>query len=349
MSNPDHLKILKEGVEKWNKWREKNPEIKPDLSKADLRGANLREADLSGSVLTKADLRGADLSEAIVDKFTLDFAKGIKGIKGALVQVGVNGIWSKSPDSAALMTLTPPGDSMQGSNPIAIIESLKRARRLHGFSLALIGILLLIYVLGLKEIEFPYVKNLKLASERFGLLAIPISIGLLSLVNTFMADALKGARYLNDRKSAMIVGNFPWSLSKYTGSDFIKQLLSLFTRLAMSFHPLAYLYYITFIYSKKWGMFNITILFLSLMLLLVFSIWTFLISEQFQKPIFFDRETEKKRMDDFDKLPETVAKQTGSIIEQTDSIRNQTSSIRELTELLKPKQDRKTIEDSGTG
>ena len=41
IANEEHLKILKQGVEAWNKWREKNPQITPDLSKADLYKANL--------------------------------------------------------------------------------------------------------------------------------------------------------------------------------------------------------------------------------------------------------------------------------------------------------------------
>jgi hypothetical protein len=42
MANPEHLSILKQGVEAWNEWRRANY-IKPDLSRADLRDANLRE------------------------------------------------------------------------------------------------------------------------------------------------------------------------------------------------------------------------------------------------------------------------------------------------------------------
>jgi hypothetical protein len=61
----------------WNAWRDKNPYIRPDLSKvhlivanlsgANLRGADLREADFSGAVSglgAGADLSGADLSGA---------------------------------------------------------------------------------------------------------------------------------------------------------------------------------------------------------------------------------------------------------------------------------------------
>ena len=46
MANAEHLKILKEGVEMWNRLREKNENITPDLFRADLKGANLRSAKL---------------------------------------------------------------------------------------------------------------------------------------------------------------------------------------------------------------------------------------------------------------------------------------------------------------
>ena len=64
MANEEHLKILRQGVEVWNQWREENPEIRPDLSKADLS-----EADLSG-----ADLFRANLSEALLFRANLFWA-----------------------------------------------------------------------------------------------------------------------------------------------------------------------------------------------------------------------------------------------------------------------------------
>jgi len=69
MANEEHLAILKQGVEAWNKWREENPTIVPnligrDLSRADLHQANLRAADLHRANLRAADLCGADLREA---------------------------------------------------------------------------------------------------------------------------------------------------------------------------------------------------------------------------------------------------------------------------------------------
>jgi uncharacterized protein YjbI with pentapeptide repeats len=71
MANPEHFAILKQGVEGWNRWRQKYPAVKPDLSEADLRGPNFRgpnlsgvnfsETKLNGVVLREADFRGADL------------------------------------------------------------------------------------------------------------------------------------------------------------------------------------------------------------------------------------------------------------------------------------------------
>ncbi|WP_300000208.1 pentapeptide repeat-containing protein [Anabaena sp. AL09] len=62
MANPEHLAILKQGVGVWNEWREENPDIIPDLTEADLRGANLSDADLRDANLSNADLSNADLS-----------------------------------------------------------------------------------------------------------------------------------------------------------------------------------------------------------------------------------------------------------------------------------------------
>jgi len=64
MANPEHLKILEEGVEVWNKWRRTNPSVLPDLSEAQLRGMSLRECDLSDADLTGANLSGSNLTGA---------------------------------------------------------------------------------------------------------------------------------------------------------------------------------------------------------------------------------------------------------------------------------------------
>jgi hypothetical protein len=80
MANPEHLEILRRGVEAWNKWRREHPDVRPDLRHADFRrvrragffyatfsGADLTSADLFDANLRGVDLPGADLSGASLD------------------------------------------------------------------------------------------------------------------------------------------------------------------------------------------------------------------------------------------------------------------------------------------
>jgi uncharacterized protein YjbI with pentapeptide repeats len=62
MANEEHLAILRQGVDAWNAWREKDPKVKPDLVGANLRMANLKMANLSWAKLDKVDLSEANLS-----------------------------------------------------------------------------------------------------------------------------------------------------------------------------------------------------------------------------------------------------------------------------------------------
>jgi TIR domain/Pentapeptide repeats (8 copies) len=70
VANPEHLKILKQGVKLWNDWRKANPQSEPDVSGVDLEGANLRGINLGGSYhpelgnLGHIDLEGINLSNA---------------------------------------------------------------------------------------------------------------------------------------------------------------------------------------------------------------------------------------------------------------------------------------------
>jgi hypothetical protein len=76
MAKEEHLAILKQGVDEWNRWRKENPEIKPDLSEenlcgTDLRGANLCEANMYGINLSDADFSSANLCEADITRANL--------------------------------------------------------------------------------------------------------------------------------------------------------------------------------------------------------------------------------------------------------------------------------------
>src|SRR6516225_527074 len=90
MANDQHVAMLKKGVDAWNTWRGKNPDVVPDLSgenltnahlpranlrQADLRQVDLRRADLSGATLHAADLFKATLREADLRKANLFIAR----------------------------------------------------------------------------------------------------------------------------------------------------------------------------------------------------------------------------------------------------------------------------------
>jgi uncharacterized protein YjbI with pentapeptide repeats len=64
VANPEHLKLLQQGVDVWNAWRLEKPTIRPDLSGATLSGVNLSEANLSWAYLNRANLSGANLQKA---------------------------------------------------------------------------------------------------------------------------------------------------------------------------------------------------------------------------------------------------------------------------------------------
>src|SRR5271157_5814353 len=78
MANPEHLAILKQGVEKWNNWREKHPEVLPDLNEADLSGLDVVEevsvADDARTIIFRKNLAGADFSRAGVSRTDLTWA-----------------------------------------------------------------------------------------------------------------------------------------------------------------------------------------------------------------------------------------------------------------------------------
>ncbi len=72
MANPEQLKILRQGVQHWNEWREANPHTYIDLREtnlngADLRGVNFSEVDVGRAQFEEANLSGANLRRANLD------------------------------------------------------------------------------------------------------------------------------------------------------------------------------------------------------------------------------------------------------------------------------------------
>lgn len=117
MAIEEHLAVIKQGVEAWNRWRDANPALQPDLSRVNfwsletsdpylmealwnvwhperksynlknvnftstnLRGACLSSADLRGARFNCADLSFADLRHATVDRAQFRDAK-LKAVK----------------------------------------------------------------------------------------------------------------------------------------------------------------------------------------------------------------------------------------------------------------------------
>ena len=89
MANPEHLKILQQGVEVWNKWRAEHPRLTPDLCNscfngAELVDANLQDGDLAGAKIRRANLCGANLMFANLQRADLcDSSFGLGVLAGA--------------------------------------------------------------------------------------------------------------------------------------------------------------------------------------------------------------------------------------------------------------------------
>ena len=357
MANSEQLERIIQGTEPWNLWRKANAGLKPDLrnavllnaelqgadlSDSNLNGAKLAKANLTGADLSGADLRGADLSGASLDgvdlsRSTIDNETRYEGVVGC--DIGVNGFYSFATDSAALMRLDPPGNSMHGSSAEAVIESLRHARKLHTFSVMLGGIALLFIVIKPKTISLPYLSgSFKFDDLSYAFLATILSTALLSQVASFIDSAIEGAHYLNDRRSAMLVGHFPWVLSKYE-SEPANRRRSRIMRMFLVFHPVVYLYFFVkwdALFIGDWegvilhyrelpivlGEFLLPVIFV---ILVMFCRHIFRQSEGFQKPILFDSETERLRRSDMERLAEAVEKQSSRIGELIELTRSRTS------------------------
>jgi uncharacterized protein YjbI with pentapeptide repeats len=75
MANPEHLAILKQGGEQWNKWRKEHTAVEPNLVGAKLMRADLSGANLWGAMLIHADLSGANFRLADLSGANLRWAK----------------------------------------------------------------------------------------------------------------------------------------------------------------------------------------------------------------------------------------------------------------------------------
>lgn len=63
MANPEHLNILEQGVDVWNKWRKENPDVKPDLNGAELNKMDFSNANFSDTRMEFTQLTNSNLTE----------------------------------------------------------------------------------------------------------------------------------------------------------------------------------------------------------------------------------------------------------------------------------------------
>ena len=93
MANPEHLKILKQGVEAWNRWRRDHPNVVPRLGGADLSAANLRGADFTGVILFKENLILAHLVRADLGAANLSGANLVEAnlVEADLAEANLHG------------------------------------------------------------------------------------------------------------------------------------------------------------------------------------------------------------------------------------------------------------------
>jgi len=84
MADEEMLKILRQGEAVWNKWRTENPDVRINLSGANLNQAKLEKANLSGANLIMAKLSRANLHRANLRWACLNGAKlGRADLRGA--------------------------------------------------------------------------------------------------------------------------------------------------------------------------------------------------------------------------------------------------------------------------
>lgn len=75
MANPEHLEILRQGVNAWNQWRDRNYYLRPDLRGIDLHGIDIRDAYFAEADLSHVDFSGRDLSRMQLDSADFSQAK----------------------------------------------------------------------------------------------------------------------------------------------------------------------------------------------------------------------------------------------------------------------------------
>ena len=74
MANPEHVEILKQGVEVWNQWREENPDVRPDLQRIEMKGCQLTGINFREAILDEANFMNSNLSNSNMYQASLSVA-----------------------------------------------------------------------------------------------------------------------------------------------------------------------------------------------------------------------------------------------------------------------------------
>ncbi len=306
------------------------------LNGAHLNGANFENTNLYDTDLSGADLSGVYLSGCFINLNTLK-SNNIKGI-----QKGINGFYCEDTKSAAVIYNEKRGNSMQSPNADSVIENLKEAKKLIKIPLILAGIVFLIVMTAsqnqpTKNIQISLLsQSFKINPSDFAIIGILFSIGIYELIASAMNSALNGIRILSDMESVTRIAQFPWIFSKYESHQ--KNWFRIL-RFTISLVHIVYPFmYLSIYWIDKHDLFNsiqctlkqiaekcyfinsnsdfdfisITYLMVNILIipaylyLSIINYRLFSISEEFQKPIYFDDKTEMKKKTEIQHISEMI-------------------------------------------
>lgn len=176
-------------------------------------------------------------------------------------------------------------------------------------------LVLALSVLRLDVVEITLIKGMSVTLPQFVMFAMVLSAGLLNRTSTFLRDAYRGAQHLYTRRAVAIVGNFPWVLSRFAGYTRAAKAESFLYRTLLVLHPAVYLLpaFKSGFWQQPWcpGL---------MLILFSFSVWIFILSRRFQKPLFFDWASEGERENEIRQVVRAIEAQTVKVSEFVEKV-----------------------------
>jgi TIR domain/Pentapeptide repeats (8 copies) len=132
MANPEHLAILKQGVEVWNRLMVESPKLPIDLRRADLAGMDLTGIKLMSAWLDEANLQRTDLRSSDLRSVSLRRANLQSAKLSAALMTHVR-LSESNLESAELFLTNLSHSDLSGSNltDAALIETNLNGANLH--------------------------------------------------------------------------------------------------------------------------------------------------------------------------------------------------------------------------